>query len=316
MDSATLAQAMGNIIPATAYVAYAPDFNAALIEAGCTTVDRAAMFCAQIGHESLGLRYMEEVGSGAVYEGRADLGNTQPGDGARFKGRGPIQLTGRNNYRAFSEWCYDKGFVSSPTYFVDTPQLVSSSKWGFLAASWYWVAARPKLNGYADAGDVVSATRAINGGTNGLADRIARWNRCRAMGPRLLPTTDSAAVRATTLPQPVEPQQEDDMPERELKPTTGKDASVTLPVPKSAGEVVVAAGWVTISVAKLAFFGPTKAAGLNQLAAPVSGTGARFPIAPARSWQTKVPDGAVTAELTYSMGEDPNHDVTGTFGFR
>lgn len=315
MDSATLAQVMGNIIPAASYAAYAPDFNAALIEANCTSANRVAMFCAQVGHESLGLRYMQEIASGSAYEGRADLGNTQRGDGVRFKGRGPIQLTGRNNYGAFSQWCKGKGFVPTATYFVDNPNLVATSKWGFLAASWYWTVARAKLNIYADSGDVVAATRAINGGTNGLADRIARWNRCRAMGSRLLPT-GGAAIAAATLPEPVVPQQEEDMPERELKPSPGMDVSVTLPVPKTAGEAVVAAGWVKISVAKLAFFGPTKAAGLNQLAAPVTGSGDRFPIDPGRSWQTPVPDGTVTAELTYSMDKDTAHDVSGTFGFR
>ena len=61
--------------------------------------DVRAGFLAQLAHESGQLRYMEEIASGSAYEGRRDLGNTQPGDGVRFKGRGPIQLTGRSNYR-------------------------------------------------------------------------------------------------------------------------------------------------------------------------------------------------------------------------
>jgi predicted chitinase len=150
------------------------------------------MFCAQVGHESLGLRYMEEIASGAAYEGRADLGNTQPGDGTRFKGRGPIQLTSRTNYGAFGRWCHAAGLVGSDDYFVVNPQQVAQPRWGFLAAAWYWTVARPKLNVLADAGDIEGATRAVNGGLNGLADRIARWTHARTIGAALLPAaTDS-----------------------------------------------------------------------------------------------------------------------------
>lgn len=189
MDTATLRQAMGNKAITAAMTAAC---NEAMIAAGCTTTNRAAMWCAQIGHESVGLHYFKELGGPsyfARYNNRADLGNG-PTDGPRYPGRGPIQLTGRHNYGRFSAWCHARGLVASPTWFVDQPALVEQPRWGFLAASWYWVVARPLLNSYADRGDLEAATRAINGGVNGLADRRRRWDLCRALGTRLLPTVE------------------------------------------------------------------------------------------------------------------------------
>ncbi|WP_280481608.1 glycoside hydrolase family 19 protein [Nocardia cyriacigeorgica] len=189
MDAATLAAAMGHALPLARYVALAPAVNTALRQAGCTTVDRAAMFCAQVGHESGGLRWMEELADGRAYEGRRDLGNTEPGDGPRFKGHGPIQITGRYNHQKVSEWAHARGLVPTPTYFVDHPAELAGDRYGFLGAVWYWTTARD-MNRYADAGDIYGATRAVNGGLNGLADRINRWNTCRALGRALLPTSE------------------------------------------------------------------------------------------------------------------------------
>ena len=111
--------------------------------------------------------------------------------------------------------------------------------------------------------------------------------------------------------------EEDDMPDRPLQPTPGKPACVTVVVPKTATELVVSVGWVRMYVSKLAFFGPTKPTGLNQLTVPVGNPGDKpFPIDAARSWQVQVPAGAVTAELTYSMAVDADHDTTGVVGFR
>jgi predicted chitinase len=193
MDSATLYAVMvppgqGHLYPPRAtYDRYVIPFNNAMLAADITTVNRAAMWCAQLGHESVGLKYMAEIASGAAYEGRADLGNTQRGDGVRFKGRGPIQLTGRHNYGRFSQWCYSKGYITSPDYFVRNPTALEDPHWGLLAATWYWVVARPQLNAQADRGDLVAATKSINGGTNGLADRSARYKRALTFGARLLP---------------------------------------------------------------------------------------------------------------------------------
>jgi len=172
--------------PGVNYTAMLPHIENAMRAANCINPLRAAHFLGQIGHESAGLRYMEEIASGAAYEGRADLGNTQPGDGRRFKGRGPIQLTGRANYRAFTRWARGAGHTSHD--FEANPHLLSQPKWGFLAASYYWTVARPNLNAQADRDDLEAVTRSINGGLNGLADRRQRLNRCKQLGTRILPT--------------------------------------------------------------------------------------------------------------------------------
>lgn len=188
MDAGTLSTAMGGVLPFSRYQELVGPMNNAMIAANCTNINRAAMWVAQIGHESVSLKYMEEIASGAAYEGRHDLGNVIAGDGKRFKGRGPIQLTGRGNYAAFGRWAASRGYVSDPNIFVDNPFLLSNPHWGFLAATYYWVVARADLNLVSDQGDVRAATLRINGGTNGLADRTLRWNRCRPLGYRLLPT--------------------------------------------------------------------------------------------------------------------------------
>src|SRR6266850_5714492 len=90
---------------------YLPYIQQAMQEFDITSYLRETAFLAQLAHESAELRYMEEIASGAAYEGRASLGNTQPGDGKRFKGRGPIQLTGRANYAKFSQEMFDTSSV-------------------------------------------------------------------------------------------------------------------------------------------------------------------------------------------------------------
>ncbi|WP_081205157.1 C39 family peptidase [Prescottella equi] len=196
MDIEVLAQAMGRTVALERYAALLPAFTAAMREAECTTVERAAMWCAQLGHESNGLLWMEELASGADYEGRRDLGNTQPGDGRRFKGRGPIQVTGRHNYTECSRWAHGRGLVPSPTYFVDNPAELASDRYGFVGAVWYWTAARPQLNALADDRNLQGATRAINGGLTGIADRSTRYQRCLDMGAALLPTGGDAPMSA------------------------------------------------------------------------------------------------------------------------
>lgn len=168
-------------------------YNDAMLAADCTTIPRAAMFAAQIGHESGGMRYTEEIADGSAYEGRRDLGNTQPGDGRRYKGRGPIQVTGRANYSTLSKWAHARGVVDSPTKFVDEPHLLAEPRFGFLGAVWYWTSARP-MNTYADRRDLEAATRAVNGGTNGLADRRKFYDRALAVGPAILPERSDMSI--------------------------------------------------------------------------------------------------------------------------
>jgi predicted chitinase len=167
--------------------------NTALRLAGCTTVKRAAMFCAQVGEESISLTAPTELASGAEYEGRADLGNTHRGDGVRFKGRGFIQITGRFNYGELSRWAHSNGLVPSATYFIDHPRQLATDKYVWLGPIWYWTVARP-MNHLADAENIEGATRAINGGLNGIADRMHRWHLCLELGKAILPTPASTAI--------------------------------------------------------------------------------------------------------------------------
>lgn len=132
---------------------------------------RLAHFMGQCAHESGGFRYMEEIASGAAYEGRADLGNTQAGDGRRYKGRGPIQLTGRANYRAFGR---EVGID-----FESHPEIVAFPSIGLMAAVRYWNSRN--LNALADADDLIGITRKINGGTNGLEDRKAQTAKAKGL---------------------------------------------------------------------------------------------------------------------------------------
>ena len=104
---------------------------------------------------------MEEYASGEDYEGRDDLGNTQPGDGDRFKGRGLMQLTGRANYAEFSK-AMNQDFIAQP-------QLVGHIPFAIWVAGWFWD--DHHLNKYADRDDLEQVTCGVNGGYNDLEDR-------------------------------------------------------------------------------------------------------------------------------------------------
>lgn len=135
---------------------------------------RLAHFLAQIAHESDRFHTLTEYASGQAYEGRKDLGNTRSGDGRRYKGRGPIQLTGRYNYRAFTAWAQEH-FKNLAPDFEATPDRVVEFPWALLAAVWYWDTRG--LSAYADANNIEMITRRINGGLNGYSDRVDLYTR-------------------------------------------------------------------------------------------------------------------------------------------
>lgn len=127
-----------------------------------TTSARLAQFLAQVAHESDGFKTTVEYASGKAYNGRADLGN-RPGtnDGVTYKGRGLIQLTGRNNYAAMGK--------KLGVNFIDNPAIAAQFPYAAITAAQFW--SDKNLNLYADTGDINAITKKINGGYNGLADR-------------------------------------------------------------------------------------------------------------------------------------------------
>ena len=135
---------------------------------GITNNLRLAHFLAQCAHESGAWKYKLELASGKAYEGRKDLGNTQSGDGVRFKGRGYIQLTGRANYGVFSQ------FIGEDC--VTQPELVAT-KYPLASAAFFFN--RNKLWTICDQGVtdeiVTKVSKRVNGGTNGLADRLKKF---------------------------------------------------------------------------------------------------------------------------------------------
>lgn len=142
------------------------------------TPQRIAAFIAQIAHESGGFRYTKEIASGDAYEGRKDLGNVFKGDGRRYKGRGLLQVTGRNNYSIVGK---ELGID-----LIKVPELLETPQYACLSAGYMWQ--KIKGNGLADLpDDWRSATKGyspfsyityrINGGLNGLSDRIEYHNK-------------------------------------------------------------------------------------------------------------------------------------------
>jgi putative chitinase len=146
-------------------------------EVNIDTPARQAAFLAQVAHETGGFQWFRELGNQAYftkYDGRADLGNTQPGDGARYRGRGFIQITGRTNYTHAGQ--------ALGLDLVNQPQLAETPEIGARIAAWFWNSRG--LNALADQADdeaFKSITRRINGGLNGLDDRRAYYARAQSV---------------------------------------------------------------------------------------------------------------------------------------
>ncbi|MFZ6752807.1 glycoside hydrolase family 19 protein [Undibacterium sp. Dicai25W] len=143
----------------------------AMQEFEINTAWRQSAFLAQVGHESAQLLYVQEPVSGRTYEGRIDLGNTQKGDGIRYKGRGLINITGRKNYSAVM-----KGLGIDC---LDQPELLEQPAFAARSAAWYWK--NEGLNELADDGLFIMITRRINGAACNLSNRFALYAAARAV---------------------------------------------------------------------------------------------------------------------------------------
>ena len=173
MDAKTLSQAMN--IPLARAQKWAQAITDAAKYAELNTRLRLAAFLAQVGHESAGLLYVRELGDDK-YLSKYDtgtlagrLGNTPAadGDGQLYRGRGLIQVTGRANYRECSLDLFGDERL------LKTPELLEQPAWAGKSAAWYWK--KNGLNKLADADRFTDLTKRINGGTNGLEDRKARY---------------------------------------------------------------------------------------------------------------------------------------------
>jgi len=160
-------------LPAAKRQLYLPYLNQAMREFEIVTYLRASAFLAQLAHESAEFRYFEEIASGKAYEGRKDLGNTQPGDGVKYKGHGPIQITGRANHAACGK-ALGLDLINNPTLITQPPN-------AFRSAGWFWDTRG--LNALADQRLFKAITKKINGGFNGLADRQKYYDRALRIIP-------------------------------------------------------------------------------------------------------------------------------------
>ena len=168
------------------------DNQQAIADGGIDTPLRLCHFMAQLAHESAHFQVTREFASGKAYEGRKDLGNKQPGDGVRYRGRGLIQTTGRANYRQATT-AIRKLNPNAPD-FEANPVELENFPWALLAGITYWQSRN--INPPADRDDVVRVTKLINGGTNGLDDRIQYLNKAKKIWMTGVPAAPPAPASA------------------------------------------------------------------------------------------------------------------------
>lgn len=154
---------------------WAEPLSAAMAAYSVDTPERQAAFLAQVGHESGYLIYVKELWGQTPaqtgYEGRSDLGNSQPGDGYRYRGRGLIQVTGRSNYSRVG--------IALGLDLVGHPELLEQPAYAAMSAGWFWQS--HGCNELADANQFEQITRRINGGLNGQPDRLAIWAKAKEL---------------------------------------------------------------------------------------------------------------------------------------
>jgi putative chitinase len=183
---------------------FRPYLNKYMDKYEINTPNRILAFLSQIGTESGGLKYTQELASGRDYEGRKDLGNIYAGDGVRYKGRGLIQLTGRANYEKMSK--------KVGKDLVNNPQLVEEPDLAVEVSTIFWrdrVRNGLNLNEWADKLNLkepissnenwdvhTNITKAINGGTNGINDRASRLERGMEIVDRLLASVNIGSKKS------------------------------------------------------------------------------------------------------------------------
>jgi putative chitinase len=148
------------------------DLNNCLVKFGITEKEDISQFLAQCAHESGGLQWLKELATGDDYEWRDDLGNTQAGDGRKYKGGGVIQLTGRANYQSFADFMGDPNIMDGVDYVAE--------KYPVSSAGFFWW--KNKISDRVKNGATIEdTTRIVNGGFNGLADRIYYYDRAKVV---------------------------------------------------------------------------------------------------------------------------------------
>lgn len=205
LTDAQLAAIMPNM-PAARRALFLPALNQTMQAYTISNRLRAAAFLGQLAHESGEFRYMEELWGPTAQQLRYDppsplatkLGNTQAGDGKRYKGRGPIQITGRANYKRYGELL--------GLDLVGKPELVATPGVGLSAAGMFW--RTNGLNALAELQDYREITRRINGGYTGWEDRLRYYEAAKkvlATGfsvPKSAPVPAAPKTRGGPVPVP------------------------------------------------------------------------------------------------------------------